>query len=48
MQEPGQEDGIQELERSGAGVQLLSEDNLAGGVKASREGRGRVEARISS
>ena len=25
---------------AGAGVQLLSEDNLAGGVRASREGRG--------
>ena len=48
MQEPGQEDGSQELERSGGGVQLLSKDNLAGGVRASREGRGRVEARISS
>jgi len=40
MQEPGQEDGSQKLEPAEAGVQLLSEDNLAGGMKAPREDKG--------
>ena len=32
---------------AGAGVQLLSENNLAGGVMASREGRRREKAKTS-
>ena len=40
MQEPGQEDGSQSSNTAEAGVQLLSEDNLAGGVRVPREGKG--------
>ncbi len=40
MQEPGQEDGSQSWNAAEAGVQLLSEDNLAGGMEAPREGKG--------
>ena len=41
MQEPGRRTAAKvETQQPEAGVQLLSEDNLAGGMKAPREDKG--------
>ena len=47
MREPGQEDGSQSRNATGAGAQLSSGNNPAGGVKTSREGTRRAKTRIS-
>ena len=47
MREPGQEDGSQSRNATGAGAQLSSGNNPAGGVRTSREGTRRAKTRIS-
>ena len=46
MREPGQEDGSQSRNATGAGEQLSSGNNPAGGVKTSRGGTRRAKNRI--
>ena len=46
MREPGQEDGSQSRNATGAGAQLSSGNNPAGGVKTSRGGTRRAKNRI--